>query len=235
MKTSEIPSYELQGKPKHRYWVNFSRKRLQEKFLSKYGDNFNIIIRDSGDETNYYKIPYPVVKHLFKDDYLSNDIHNSKRWVANIIDGCFKIATNPEKVNVKKYFSILNLQEKSVKEPEDEFEEEVEKARKLTQEERLNMIKNHPEQPSISKREVKVFNRNPYVVAEVLERSNGKCEHCKSDAPFKKVKNGMPFLEVHHKELLSEDGKDTLENAIALCPNCHRGFHYGGFQLNINN
>jgi len=26
---------------------------------------------------------------------------------------------------------------------------------------------------------------------------------------------------------LSEGGEDTLENAIALCPNCHRKMHYG--------
>jgi len=36
----------------------------------------------------------------------------------------------------------------------------------------------------------------------------------------------MP-LEVHHKVPLAEGGDDTVENAIALCPNCHRHAHYG--------
>jgi 5-methylcytosine-specific restriction protein A len=43
-------------------------------------------------------------------------------------------------------------------------------------------------------------------------------------APFKD-KNGEPFLESHHIEWLSKDGEDTIENSIALCPNCHRKMH----------
>jgi 5-methylcytosine-specific restriction protein A len=34
-------------------------------------------------------------------------------------------------------------------------------------------------------------------------------------------------LEVHHKTPLSARGEDTVENAIALCANCHRELHYG--------
>jgi len=26
---------------------------------------------------------------------------------------------------------------------------------------------------------------------------------------------------------LANGGSDTIENTIALCPNCHREFHYG--------
>lgn len=33
--------------------------------------------------------------------------------------------------------------------------------------------------------------------------------------------------EVHHKVPLSAGGDDTVENAIALCPNCHRKAHFG--------
>jgi 5-methylcytosine-specific restriction protein A len=38
-------------------------------------------------------------------------------------------------------------------------------------------------------------------------------------------------LEVHHKKQLSEGGEDTVENAIALCPNCHREAHYGDLKF----
>lgn len=73
----------------------------------------------------------------------------------------------------------------------------------------------------------KVYARNPDVVAEVLFRAKGYCEKCKRPAPFKKKKDGKPYLEVHHKVQLSDKGEDTVANAIALCPNCHRHQHFG--------
>ncbi len=71
------------------------------------------------------------------------------------------------------------------------------------------------------------FIRNPDVVAEVLERANGICEKCHNKAPFLRKSDNSPYLEVHHKIRLADDGDDTVENAIALCPNCHREAHYG--------
>jgi len=71
------------------------------------------------------------------------------------------------------------------------------------------------------------FVRNPDVVAEVLFRANGKCEGCGHDAPFKRKKDLKPYLEVHHEIQLSLGGKDMVDNALALCPNCHRHRHFG--------
>jgi len=72
-----------------------------------------------------------------------------------------------------------------------------------------------------------VYLRNPDVVAEVLIRANGMCERCTKPAPFLKKKDGEPYLEVHHIHLLADGGEDTVENAMAVCPNCHRHLHYG--------
>lgn len=71
------------------------------------------------------------------------------------------------------------------------------------------------------------YKRNPDVVVEVLRRANGRCERCQEAAPFIKRSDGTPYLEVHHKVQLSKDGEDTVENAEALCPNCHREQHFG--------
>nr|WP_275041241.1 HNH endonuclease signature motif containing protein [Halomonas meridiana] len=46
-------------------------------------------------------------------------------------------------------------------------------------------------------------------------------------APFNRKSDGSPYLEVHHRKPLAEGGDDTVANAIALCPNCHRAAHYG--------
>ena len=58
----------------------------------------------------------------------------------------------------------------------------------------------------------------------VLHNSNGVCESCGADAPFSKEDN-IPYLEVHHVVNLADDGPDTTENAVAVCPNCHRALH----------
>lgn len=71
------------------------------------------------------------------------------------------------------------------------------------------------------------YQRNPYVVAAVLLRAAGHCESCREAAPFRKKRDGLPYLEVHHTIPLAEGGDDTIENAEALCPNCHREAHYG--------
>ncbi len=68
------------------------------------------------------------------------------------------------------------------------------------------------------------FYRDPLVRAWVLNNSNGVCEGCKIPAPFKAI-DGFPYLEVHHIRPLSEGGSDTIDNTVALCPNCHRRCH----------
>ena len=83
-----------------------------------------------------------------------------------------------------------------------------------------------PRKPKTRTATVLVFDRNPDVVAEVLVRSSGKCELCDKPAPFKRA-DGTPYLEVHHRIRLADGGDDTVENAIAVCPNCHRQEHFG--------
>jgi 5-methylcytosine-specific restriction protein A len=58
----------------------------------------------------------------------------------------------------------------------------------------------------------------------VLKRASGVCEACGLEGPFK-TGVGVPFLEVHHVVPLAEGGSDTVNNAVALCPNCHRALH----------
>ena len=70
------------------------------------------------------------------------------------------------------------------------------------------------------------FQRDASVKALVLREANGNCECCSRPAPFATI-DGTPFLEVHHVRQLADQGSDTITNAVALCPNCHRVLHYG--------
>lgn len=78
------------------------------------------------------------------------------------------------------------------------------------------------------------FQRNPDVVASVLLAADGRCDLCGDEAPFKRT-DGSPYLEVHHVTPLSDRGEDTLRNAVALCPNCHREAHHGQHKGRHNN
>lgn len=70
------------------------------------------------------------------------------------------------------------------------------------------------------------YARDPKVKAWVLKEADGRCECCEADAPFITAE-GEPFIEIHHLRRLSDGGSDTVSNAAALCPNCHREIHYG--------
>lgn len=85
-----------------------------------------------------------------------------------------------------------------------------------------------PKKPKSVSTTTTIFLRNPDVIAEILERAKGYCERCRAAAPFKRATNGSPYLEVHHIVALAGGGEDSVENAIALCPNCHRSLHFGG-------
>ena len=107
------------------------------------------------------------------------------------------------------------------------FEDSVKKASRLTVAERRRRLAKAPRRPEQRQTTATVFIRNPVVVAEVLHRAKGKCEACREPAPFMRKSDKTPYLEVHHKKRLIDGGHDTVENAIALCPNCHRKAHFG--------
>lgn len=71
---------------------------------------------------------------------------------------------------------------------------------------------------------VKQYSRS-IIVSEFARRmAKGICQLCGENAPFLN-KEGEPFLEVHHIKELANGGSDSLDNVIALYPNCHRKIH----------
>lgn len=108
------------------------------------------------------------------------------------------------------------------------LDRQVRTALKLSTEERNRKINERTAKgPVTSEAIIKVFRRDPNVIAEILLRAKGRCEFCKKQAPFIRQADKTPYLEVHHKKFLCDGGTDTIENAVALCPNCHRRMHYG--------
>ena len=77
------------------------------------------------------------------------------------------------------------------------------------------------------------YQRSPFVAEEAKRRANGICELCQQPAPFQK-RNGEPYLEAHHIVWLAKGGADTVENTVALCPNCHKKMHSLNLQSDVN-
>lgn len=76
------------------------------------------------------------------------------------------------------------------------------------------------------------FSRSPYIAQYAKRRANGFCQLCDNPAPFVAA-NGEPYLESHHVIWLSQGGQDSIENTVALCPNCHRKMHIINDQADV--
>ena len=55
---------------------------------------------------------------------------------------------------------------------------------------------------------------------QVLRRDGWRCQFCGSGQN----------LQVHHKQLRSQQGSDDDSNLITLCASCHKGLHRGAVQ-----
>ncbi|SET30840.1 HNH endonuclease [[Clostridium] polysaccharolyticum] len=74
---------------------------------------------------------------------------------------------------------------------------------------------------------VKVYYRDPYLKEIVKRIAEENCQLCEDKAPFYD-KNNKPYLEEHHIIKLADGGSDTIDNVVAICPNCHRKIHILG-------
>lgn len=86
------------------------------------------------------------------------------------------------------------------------------------------IIENLSEQDYTKSVTLNRFVRNQYISTYAKLRACGICELCDQEAPFRD-RFGKPFLETHHIVYLSKGGKDSIDNVVALCPNCHRRIH----------
>ncbi|MHA6484481.1 NUDIX domain-containing protein [Paenibacillus sp. strain BS8-2] len=118
------------------------------------------------------------------------------------------------------------------KEYEQEVSKHVQTSRIRNKAERRTRLHSAPKIPSTVVVTSNQFVRNADVIVEVLERSKGICEECRKPAPFLR-RDLTPYLEVHHKKPLAEGGEDTVDNAVALCPNCHRAAHHAADVITV--
>ncbi|MDE1947387.1 MAG: HNH endonuclease [Burkholderiales bacterium] len=149
-----------------------------------------------------------VWKHIAYYESLEQGHLNKLRAVANDF-----IAALPEGISLE----VSDAQ----------FSAAVARSRTDSPEARDKRLKKANPTPQTQVVTTRVFKRNADVVAAVLARAQGTCERCEKPAPFARSTDGSPYLEVHHRTQLAHGGQDSVANAIALCPNCHRQLHHG--------
>lgn len=126
------------------------------------------------------------------------------------------------------------LDEIKVDIPVDVLEQEKQ-AVTLSNDELLNIAKKHqtknPKQKVVTQSQQ--YERSPYIAEYAKRIAKGICQLCLRPAPFAR-KDGTPYLETHHIKWLSEGGEDSIENTIALCPNCHKKMHIVNDTLDVD-
>ena len=199
-------------------------------------NNFN-----SGDIIYFSYNSYISVKATFTGESIENNerddykygiklkdiqlIDTNTKLDSSIVTTMTTYIDSNEKQN--EIIRVLQGEETSLEEINSDFEQEVNKAMQSSTDSRLKRLIIAPKKAKKVIIRTTIFKRNPDVVAEALSQAKGKCGICNNTAPFTKKSNGSPYLEVHHKKHLSNGGDDTVKNAIALCPNCHRESHFG--------
>lgn len=140
--------------------------------------------------------------------YISDDQWERLKWVINRKNqGLFPNAIPPDKDTLEKEFN--NAVQRASGKPVDSLKKSALKK---------------SSQSTVSTVQTKVYYRDPVLAAYVKKRADGYCQLCGKSAPFKD-QNGEPYLECHHIEWLSKGGMDSIDNCVALCPNCHRKMH----------
>ncbi|MBK1694803.1 hypothetical protein CKO09_08635 [Chromatium weissei] len=140
---------------------------------------------------------------------------------------------NQQPLNEVQLLTTVCDTQESLKKYSTEFENAVSRSQLDSSMARRERLRVASKKPKTVKLVSFTFQRNPDVVGEVLEKAHGHCQRCGKPAPFLRKTDHSPYLEVHHIKPLAENGEDTIENAIALCPNCHRELHYGESFISI--
>ena len=188
-----------------------------------------IIYRTGGDPRDHYVIPASDLTRLLPAEAIRPVQSGGRRWNCTLEGHVIRVSHVDDTFDVRQYHR-LPLPTDRIAEAEiieRQFAKSVRALGNLSDEVLAAAVAAGSRRPSRFRVVSSEFRRNPHVVVAVLRRAGGVCEQCRQPAPFARVSDGTPFLEVHHDVPLADGGDDTVANARALCPNCHRDAHHG--------
>lgn len=185
--------------------------------MGKLGDQ---VLEGNQNGTLYYSDTNGVEVHLF--EVLKKAVY-TYRGVVKLVDKPYKDRQPDDNGNMRDVwmFPVMPVAEAAQDVSHELSEKEISRLSN-TELARYTAVKNVRKEPK--KTESIVYYRDPYLKQMVKRIADGKCQFCGSDAPFID-KQGEPYLEAHHVIRLADGGQDTIDNVVAICPNCHRKVH----------
>jgi 5-methylcytosine-specific restriction endonuclease McrA len=204
------------------------------------GTNPNLVVyrTRSNDERDHHVIPVDLLGDLLKPETLSDSTAGERRWNLTLDDdGQLHVTHRAGAVNVAAYRGLPLLVEQTlVSDLITATADPVELEHRVRQLMRQPVLA-RPSGDALPARHVATtegFARRPDVKAWVLRVAAGTCELCRQPAPFV-TGEGEPYLEHHHVQQLAHGGPDTVENSVAVCPNCHRQLHHAADRASSRN
>lgn len=180
----------------------------------------NQVLKGNQNSTLYYSNTNGVEVHLF--EVIKKKVY-TYRGVVRLVDEPYKGRQPDINGDMRDVwlFPVMPISEDAQCISHELSENEISK---LSDGElaRCAAVKNVKREPKST--EAIVYYRDPYLKQMVKRIANGRCQYCGNEAPFID-KQGDPYLEEHHVVRLADGGRDTIENVVAICPNCHRKMH----------
>ena len=175
------------------------------------------------DELGRYNKNYDCMidtyKHRIKVEWLSTAKHSYGKKLP------LKTLTKLSSDTAKELLNLFSISSETPLDSAKTEEEIIERTRHMSTAELRALAKQlsnqTPKKTTVTTTQV---TRNLVIAEYAKRRAEGKCQLCGKAAPFLR-KNGEPYLESHHIIWLSEGGADSIDNTVALCPNCHRKMH----------
>ncbi|MFR3728467.1 HNH endonuclease [Lacrimispora sp.] len=183
--------------------------------MGKIGDQ---VLEGNQNGTLYYSDTNGIDIHLF--EVMNKSIY-TYRGVVKLVDKPYQSMQPDDNGNMRKVWMFPVKPISNVDELIELSEREISRLsnRELNRRSQISQVERKPQ-----RKETTIYYRNPYLKEIIKRIAEGKCQYCGNEAPFYD-KNNKPYLEEHHVKRLADGGTDTLDNVVAVCPNCHRKMH----------
>jgi len=193
--------------------------------MGRIGDQSHTYMQN---KTLYESTSNGVEVHLF-------EVFKAKEYTyrgqVELVDSPYQEVQPDDEGSMRKVwiFPVKLTDDGKVYQPSDDLinavnEVKEKKARKMNMEDLRKRAKSARKVSSRREGIITAYERDTYIAEYVKRCARGVCQLCEDSAPFQN-KLGEPYLETHHIVWLARGGEDSIDNTVALCPNCHKKMH----------
>lgn len=180
--------------------INASNKLGYQISSTKNFTNYELVKKIQ----TYLITQFPVLENFYKADAFNHFIiaEYEGKW---LIDSYIQLNAFDDRLEQEKIEHLVETETK--KTTRDELYQQI-----------VNCENEKTEYIEVHGKKVK---RHNYLMVKIKEYRGYKCQFCSHEIP---KENGGFYIEACHINAKYSGGKDSLENILILCPNCHKLF-----------